>query len=207
MIDREAKDTLREILLADEPAWTCKLDAFLEPLSSDPMRALLARQFLKTRLAGAGPAYASRLEAMFARVGEAIRRMDPQNSLLDRLAERINELNAMRQDLDSELAEARQLTITLIGESGTASSRRFRVKTSRPGWTLRILDKDKIPSRWLAPQPDRKAILQHFKNTGEIIPGASVGKRQPSVYVSEVKPEDSPGDDENWIGEERADTP
>jgi len=189
MIDQQSKDALREILLADERVWAGKLDDLLQSFRCKPMQAVRIRRFLKDRIEAAGPSHTARLEAMSEHIGAAIGSMDPQKALLNQLAERILVLNAKRQEIDSELADAKQLLVALIGESNVVRSARFQVKTTHSGWSLRILEKQKIPTRWLSPQPDRQAILQHFKRTGEIIPGASIAPRRPSVYLSEIEPE------------------
>ena len=189
MIDQQTKDALREVLLADERVWAGKLDDLLESFRCNPMQVVRIRRFLKDRIGVAGSSHIARLEAMSEHIGAAIESMDPQEALLNQLAERILVLNAKRQEIDSELADAKQLLVALIGESNVVRSARFQVKTTRPGWSLRILEKQKIPAQWLSPQPDRRAILQHYKRTGEIIPGASIAPRQPSVYLSEIEPE------------------
>jgi len=189
MIDQTTKDALREILLADETVWAGKLDDLVESFSSDPIQAVRTKQFVRDRIATAKPGYAARLEAMFDQISAAIRRIDPHNALVDRLADRVHQLSQKRQEIDSELTDAKQLLVALVGEQSIARGARFRVKTSGAGWSLRILDKQEIPTRWQSPQPDRKAILQHFKTTGEIIPGASVSARQPSVHLSEIETE------------------
>ncbi len=187
MIDQETKNTLRGILLADEASWVGKLDDLVDTFGSDPVQAVRVKQFLKERIASGRTTYAERLEEMFDRISAAIRRLDPRNALVDRLAERVQMLSEKRQEIDGELAEAKQLLIALVGEQSIARGERYRVKTTGAGWSLRVLDKQEIPAQWLSPQPDRRAILQHFKATGEIVPGASVAARQPAVHLSEIE--------------------
>lgn len=193
MIDQATKDALREILLSGEEVWAGKLDELIASYGSDPVQAVRIKQFLRDRTPTAKTEHAPRLEAMFDRIGSAIRKIDPHNHVVDILAERVRMLNGKRQEVDSELTETKQLLIALVGERGIARGERFRVKTSGSGWSLRILDKQMIADRWTSPQPDRQAILQHFKNTGEIIPGASVSARQPNVYLNEIEDVDVDG--------------
>lgn len=189
MIDQRTKDALRDICRADESAWAGELDDLVESFSSDPVQAVRAKQFLRERIGNANAEFAARLEAMFDQISAAIRRIDPRNALVDRLAGRVQLLTRKRHEIDGELTEAKQLLVALVGDRSIARGARFRVKTSGAGWSLRILDKQEIPTQWLSPQPDRTAILHHFKTTGEIIPGASVAPRQPSVHLSEIETE------------------
>lgn len=179
----EHKNRLREILVAGENSWRPMLVDFLAPMGSDPAALSEIRTFLSDKAASAAKVFLPRMKGMMDMVAAAICKAGVTPEVIDGLASEILDLMKRVKSLEETVAEKKLALAALIGENMSWTGPVHFVKTSAGGPNLKIVAADRVPPDFLKPQPDRKAILNHFKATGRTIPGAEITARRPSVMI------------------------
>lgn len=87
----------------------------------------------------------------------------------ERLTKHAKAAEAVVESLKARLLDAMKLANA--DEIGTSIG---SWKTQKNPWSATVIDESKVPAAYRIPQPDkidRKALIDHFKRTGEIIDG------------------------------------
>ena len=103
---------------------------------------------------------------------------------VERLADDLDQLRRQASEIDRSLTARRQLLAAMLGPDRRTRVGPFAIRTSAPAFSVKILDEQAVPAPFLSSSPDRKAILKHFQDTGEIPPGVDVNPRRTVVNVT-----------------------
>jgi hypothetical protein len=182
-ITDQDKQQLRSALQAPDPDWREALQLLLQAHTSDLLGMQRLRAFLLQHLATAGERFHPRLEAMVQAVEQQVCQAAQDGAALERVAADLLDLQAQRAQLQQQIELHRDLIELAVGHGNKRGLGTHRVSVGQPGVSLRVLDAEQVPAAFLRPQPDRKAILEQFRSTGEIIPGTQVNPRRPTVGV------------------------
>jgi hypothetical protein len=175
-------ELLRAILRAPEDRGASALDEELERLeASDKVDIWL---FLHGRIPEAGSAHASRMQAMLERIEARFGHGMQAPELLAQLASELDGLRQQAGAIDRDLKARRRLLAALLGPDQRAQVGPFSIRTSAPSFAVKVLDEQAVPAAFLKSSPDRKTILKHFQDTGEIPPGTDVNPRATVVTVT-----------------------
>lgn len=106
------------------------------------------------------------------------------------LAERLVELREEKRYVEGEIES---VSARLAGAVGEGTKRKLgdveiRVSVARPG--LRVLAPDDVPGEFLSSKPDRKLLLSHIQETGEVPSGVEVTEGRPVVFAKLVHSSD-----------------
>ncbi len=71
-----------------------------------------------------------------------------------------------------------------VGEGRNVDIGPYRVRVQAARAFVKIKDAGSVPLDFCSAQPDRKVILRHFQQTGEVVPGIDVSMGRPIVYVT-----------------------
>ena len=108
----------------------------------------------------------------------------PATDRIAELAERVRELRERKKAAEEELAAATDELVREVGVGATVGTSRFRVRIGEPRLSVKIKDAGLLPSELLTLQPDRRAILDHVRDSAEVPPGAEISETRPTVYFS-----------------------
>ncbi len=177
-MDEATLMALRALLVADETDWQRQLGALLA--EREPEACMAMRAFLLEKLESAGPRFERRMEAMVRTIEGHLAGCPLP---LERLAAELEALQAQREEAERRMLLLKELLGLCLGPGTRQAAGEYQLRIGAPGFSLRVRDKGAIPAEFLAPQPDRKAILAHFKGTGEIPPGTEIKPTRPAVSV------------------------
>ncbi|QDV06601.1 hypothetical protein Poly30_21110 [Planctomycetes bacterium Poly30] len=107
---------------------------------------------------------------------------------LEALAERLVELREEKRYVEGEIETVAARLAAAVGEGSKRmlGSVEIRVTAARPG--LRILVEGDVPSAFLTAKPDRKLLLSHIRETGEVPLGVEVTEGRPTVFAKLIHP-------------------
>jgi hypothetical protein len=182
-LDEQVKAQLRGVLQAPDDAWKALLAAVLVEHGADLVGLMRLRAFLVQHLASAGERYRGRLEQMVATLEQRVLELAQDSLELERIAAELLDLQAQRDGILRQLELRRDLLELAVGPGNKRVLGAVRVSVSAPGVSLSVPEPELVPVGFSAPQPDRKAILEHFRATGEILPGTRISPRRPAVSV------------------------
>ncbi len=182
-IPQPARAALRAVLQSPEPAWQRDFASLLEQHVNGLVELQRLRSFLAQHAESAGDVFQPRLRAMLAGVEEQIRLAAQDSLVLEPIAAELLELQEHRAALQARIDQLRDLIELAVGHGHKCTLGSVRITVSSPGVSLRVLEADRVPAEFTTPQPDRKAIMEHFRSTGEILPGTQVNPRRASVTV------------------------
>ncbi len=175
-------EALREVLRAPGDRWSGALDQYAEHRNPETMAETWL--FLHGRLPDAGEPHRERMTAMLARIEAWLGRTPADPATLERLADDLDQLRRQASEIDRSLTARRQLLAAMLGPDRRTRVGPFAIRTSAPAFSVKILDEQAVPAPFLSSSPDRKAILKHFQDTGEIPPGVDVNPRRTVVNVT-----------------------
>lgn len=181
-MDPSVLSDLRSLLRAPEEGWCSELERLIEPMPAATVVELWL--FLHQHLPRASEAHAERMRAMQQQIAARLERGTADPDLLERLAAELDQLRTQAAELDRELGARRQLLAALLGPDQRTRVGAFALRTSAPSYTVKVLDEQAVPASFLASTPDRKAILKHFQETGEIPAGTDINPRRTVVTVT-----------------------
>ena len=144
-------------------AWAVAVDAY-EAAEDDEAReaALEVLEELESDITGKAEAYARIMKNLQADA-------DGYKTEIDRLTKKKRASEAAVERLKARLLEGmRQVGAEKI-QTGICA---WRIQDNP--WTCEVLDAEAVPQEWREPQPDRidrRGLVEHFKATGEILPG------------------------------------
>lgn len=190
MIARRNDERTTRLLSANEESWCERMTEFLASSSGEVEVLAGARVLLATkRDADRGPAGHAWIGAMLARLDEELRQRSSHVSeeMLEAYAARIDSLGDESQRVDAELQTAKDTLSVLLGPRTRRDAGEWRILIGSPGWTLRVSDPRAVPPAFRSAQPDRRAILAHFRQTGEIVAGTQIGERRAPVTIRRTK--------------------
>jgi len=113
------------------------------------------------------------------------RASEPQ--VLQRIVEEAWSLDQQRQAIARRLEELKSVVAIGLGPEQERTTGRFGVRTAGLVHSLRVPSPGLVPAEIMSRQPDRKAILTHFHQTGEVVAGTTMTARRPSVRIWEVE--------------------
>lgn len=181
-----AREQLRAVLQAPDDDWRAVLERLLDEHGSDLLGLQRLRAFLVLHVASAGDRYRARLEQMVAVVEQRLLDATGDSLVLEALASDLLALQAQRDEVLSRIELHRSLLELAVGHGNKRVLGATRISVSSPGVSLSVPEPSLVPEGFSTPQPDRKAILEHFRTTGEIVSGTRINPRRPVVSVKAV---------------------
>jgi hypothetical protein len=171
---------LRAVLTRDD-GWRKQLDALLDGVV--PMEIVEIRSYLNEKLLEVDEVHHQQISETISVLDSYLQQLVLNDDLLTLLASEINELLETKRTASLRINQLKDTVTVLMGADNTCWTGTFRIKTGKPAHSLRIVDQHCIPIEFLTPQPDRRAILAHFLNTGELIPGTDISNRRLTVTI------------------------
>lgn len=187
MDDAKILDTLRGMLKVEAAERDAKVVEVVRALPADLGQLARVRAHIADKIGGTGVRHREAMVQIVAALDARLRAMSAQDELIERVAEEIWSLDRQRQVIEKRLEELKVALAAGIGPDQQRVVGRFGIKTTGLVHSLKIPSPDLVPANFTARQPDRRAILMHFHQTGEVVPGTTITTRRPAVRVWEVE--------------------
>lgn len=179
-------ETLRAALVAPDSDWRAVLDPVLVARADSLVDLCALRTFLLAHADAAGGRIQDRYTLLVLEIERRFQAAAANPMAIHGIAAELFRLKARRAELDEEIALRRDVLELAVGPGNRKDVGGHRVTVSKPSTTLRVVDAASIPEQWQRAQPDRKAILAHYKTTGEVVPGTAMGTGRSSVTVKVI---------------------
>lgn len=184
MEENQVRAQLRAALIADHESWHAILEDILCALEKSPIQLHHTLNLVIAKRPETGPKYRPRLDEMISEIDARLRRLSFNGELMHALATEINSLEQQKTAIESKVSDAKEAVAAILGpNSGLAVGDLF-IKTGPQGTSLKVEDPSRLPRAFFKEQPDRKAILNHYKETGEVVPGTIFSRLRPAVRVT-----------------------
>ncbi len=183
MTDDEVHDALRALLRAPNDVFEVEMSRLLDSLGSDFHLLYRTHRFIADAIPKAAARYQPRMNRISEQVLGRLRDTAANECAVGNIAEEVCLLEARRCDLDARIDGLKALLACMLGPSIERMAGPHGIKIGAVAHTLKVPKPGNVPPAFMARQPDRKAILKHFHETGEVLPGTSVETRRPSVRV------------------------
>ena len=185
-LDEDVVAVLRAALLAAEAEWKAVMSPLLQSRSDDIVGLQSLRAFMQPHAEAAGGRFRERAARMLEEIERSLRLAAENPLTLEAVAAEMDTLRSQKAALDEGIQLRRDALELVVGHGARRDLGRFRVSVSQPGVTLRVKDPAQVPAEYLVQQPDKKALLAHFKATGELLPGTDLTERKATVQVRAV---------------------
>ncbi len=185
MDDAQILDALRGLLRVEAAERDAKVDEVVGTLPADLGQLARVRALIADKIGGTGDRHREAMVQIVAALDARLRTMSAQDELLERVAGEVWSLDRQRQAIEKRLEELKVALAAAIGPDRQRRAGRFGIKTAGLVHSLKIPSPGLVPANFTARQPDRRAILMHFRETGEVVPGTSITTRRPAVRVWE----------------------
>lgn len=173
---------LRGVLTASEEEWQARLGELVARYPEDrDVRSM--KRFLEDHLANARSSHVRRMSQMTEHLGRRLALKGRESASPAALVREIVHMQEEIDRLSEDLRIAKDTLALMIGEGKAARFENYVVSIGKPGLSLRVLFPEKVPSKFKSLQPDRKALLQYYKSTGEIPDGVEYNKTKTPVSI------------------------
>lgn len=112
---------------------------------------------------------------------------DADDARLAALAERLFELRDEKRYVENEIEKVSAQLAEAVGEGVRRTLGKIDVRVTAPKPGLRVTSEGDVPASFLTPKPDRKRLLAHIQETGEVPTGVEVTEGRSIVYTKIVE--------------------
>jgi hypothetical protein len=182
MTEEQARKELRRLLLMPN-AWQPELDRLLDELQPDPRLMHQAGRLLVDKLPETGERYRPRMKQMADAFARRLRQMGDDRATLQRVAQTVVTLEEQRNKLEEEMDAWKACVAAMLGPSVEFDAGGLGIKVGPEMQNLRVTSLQEVPKEFLSMQPDRKAILAHFRATGQVLAGTQITSKRPAVRI------------------------
>ena len=185
MTEKEARAALRQILLMPD-AWQPELDRVLDELQSDPLLMYQVYRLLIDKLPETGERHRPRMKQLIDGFARRLRTIGDDRATMHRIAQTVVALEEQRGRLEQEVDRWKRCVAAMLGPSVELDVGGLGIKVGPEMQNLRVIEAQRVPKEFLSMQPDRKAILAHYRQTGQVLPGTQISSKRPAVRVCEL---------------------
>jgi hypothetical protein len=183
MEEKQVRAQLRAALIADHESWHAILEDILCDLEKSPTQLQHTLELVVQKRPETGPKYRPRLDKIVEEITGRLRSLSSNAKLMRDLATDIDSLEKQKVDIESKLLDAKEKVGAILGPNAGLAVGDLLIKTGPQGTSLKVEDPSRLSPAFFKEQPDRKAILNHYRETGEVVPGTTVSRLRPSVRV------------------------
>jgi len=183
MNDSDLRKSLREILLAEESTFAPALGILVDRLGTELIQLYRAWALLSDKVPEAGTRLRPRMALVIQTLHRRLASMSHDDTAVMALATEVVSIDEQQDKLEERLVELKAALACMLGPSQERAVDGLGIKTSVAMPSLKVSEPARVPAEFLSKQPNRKAILRHYAETGEMVAGTSISMRRPAVRV------------------------